>query len=687
VTDLTVEGANHYISEHGLINKNTRVYFEELPQWPSPEPVDRLRATVRSAEGVRVGMRATGNPGGPGHGWVKARYIDPDPKGYKLIRDPKTGHFFTFIPAKLEDNQILMQSDPGYEHRIMGSGPPALMKAWRWGKWDIVAGGYFDRVWNHERQVLTPFAIPSGWRLRRGFDWGSSKPSSLGFWAITDGEPLPEDHPIYPGRLFPRGSIIRIGEWYTVAREMGVIKPNQGMQLSNEDLGAGIWERSIGRNWQGCVADPSIWTQAGGRSIYDQMRDGAQKVGGRLVFLKADTTRVAGWKVLAGMMEESSKPVPEGRGLWVFETCDQFIRTVPVLQMDDKHPDDIDTDAEDHCLAGDTRIWTSDGLRAIRDLVGTEGSVVTIGGRTEPFRSCRLTRAATPTVRVLLLDGSVIRCTPDHRILTVAGWREAGSLNSSDRVVTAWTPSCSATPSRNLPGSGTTSASSTSSETVKDCIDVSGKRRMGTFPLDITSITGMTIERTTPSRTWSCSQAPTISASTDRSVPIASSATRLARQRRSGTGARLDSSGTGSTTRGIAESDCNAGLSEPASIASSLSRYPTLSVPWCDSALAAARWQPQGLLASTPRRGNAVIAESRSPSSTDTASRNTVHRGAVGVALVVPAPACDVFCLTVPGAGCFAVEGGAIVANCADESRYVAMSALKGGGSIEPLVI
>ena len=55
----------------------TRVYVEELGTFPSASPVLRLMATLRSGEGVRCGFRATGNPGGPGHQWVKARYIDP----------------------------------------------------------------------------------------------------------------------------------------------------------------------------------------------------------------------------------------------------------------------------------------------------------------------------------------------------------------------------------------------------------------------------------------------------------------------------------------------------------------------------------------------------------------------------------------------------------------------------------
>ena len=38
----------------------------------------------------------------------------------------------------------------------------------------------------------------------------------------------------------------------------------------------------------------------------------------------------------------------ERPGLFVFSTCRQFIRTVPVLPRDARDPDDVDTEAEDH---------------------------------------------------------------------------------------------------------------------------------------------------------------------------------------------------------------------------------------------------------------------------------------------------------------------------------------------------
>jgi hypothetical protein len=324
----------------------TWLCFEELTNWPTSGPIDKLRATLRSAYGVLTQFRATCNPGGPGHNWVKARYITPAPAGHTPIKDPKSGRLRVYIPARLEQNPALFLNDPDYEHNVFGSGPPHLVKAWRYGDWDIVAGGFFDDIWRPERHILGQFKIPQSWRWRRSFDWGSAAPSSLGIWAESSGEAAPD------GRIFPRGSLVRVNEWYTVAKGRdGLVKPNEGLRLKNKDLGAGVAQRCHGRTWSVSVADPSIFTEQGGKSIYDQMVEGASAADHVLEFDKADNSRVAGWSLMRDMLEESSKETPESPGIWVFENCVEWLRTVPVLQRDERDLDDVDTKAEDH--AGD----------------------------------------------------------------------------------------------------------------------------------------------------------------------------------------------------------------------------------------------------------------------------------------------------------------------------------------------
>ena len=328
--------------------------IDELTNFPTPEPLDRMRACLRSRHGVPVQIRLTGNPGGPGHQWVKARYVDPSPRGYQLLTDPETGLERVFIPARLEDNPALTEKDPLYEVRLLQSGPPSLVKAWRWGIWDIVAGGFFDDLFVPSRHMLPVFQVPTCWRVRVSFDWGSARPSSFGIWAeVTDAAPDGYDLP----RVFPRGSLIRTQEWYTVARDplSGHVRPNVGMRLSSEDVGAGIAARLANtRRPKIAVADPSIFTQHGGPSIHERMVAGAAAEGYRLSFAKADNSRTTGWQRVRSMLEEAAKDQPEYPGLWVSERCENWIRTVPVVQQDPANPDDVDTDAEDHA-ADDTR--------------------------------------------------------------------------------------------------------------------------------------------------------------------------------------------------------------------------------------------------------------------------------------------------------------------------------------------
>jgi len=341
----------------------SRIYAEELQAWPDPAPIQMIKAILRSAEGVPVGFRASANPGGPGQNWVAARYVFPAPGGYKRIWDPEIEQELMFIPARLEDNEILMRNDPSYEARLRGSGPEYLVKAWRYGDWNIAAGGYFDDVFRSDKHIIKPFTVPESWHLRRSFDWGFSKPSSMGVWAISDGTVVEEQ-----GLYFPRGSMIRIKEWYTAERKNGVVVPNHGMKLSNQDLGLGIARMSLETlheyeqdRFRGCVADPAIFTAHGGPSIYDQMRSSAFMLQHRLYLNKADNSRIAGWQQMRKMLQEAAKDNPEEPGLWVCETCTDWIRTVPIIGRDDRNQDDIDSKSEDHC-ADECRYAVMSGL-------------------------------------------------------------------------------------------------------------------------------------------------------------------------------------------------------------------------------------------------------------------------------------------------------------------------------------
>lgn len=314
--------------------------WEEITNHATSVGIDKIKATLRSVHGVRCQWLATGNPGGAGHNWVKARFISPA-KPFTPHQDPKTGEWRIFIPSKLADNRILMRSDPKYAERLKSAGPEWLVKAWLGGIWDIVAGGMFDDVWEQDVHVLTPFKIPRSWTVKRAFDWGSSAPFSLGWWAESNGEVLPGMRHFYPGTM------IRIAEWYGWSGE-----PNKGVKMIDTDIAKEALEKEEALKKEFGIttinegpADPSIFSVENGVSIGQGLYDAGLK-------FEAATggpgSRKSGWELIRRMMKAAKKTPMEEKGLYVFDSCRQFIRTVPVLPRDMKKIDDVDTTAEDH---------------------------------------------------------------------------------------------------------------------------------------------------------------------------------------------------------------------------------------------------------------------------------------------------------------------------------------------------
>jgi hypothetical protein len=228
-------------------------------------------------------------------------------------------------------------------------------------------------VWEEKRQMLRNFPVPPTWRYRRSLDWGSASPSSLGLWGVSSGEPIREG--IYKGRIFPRGSLVRLGEWYTVARDSsGAIKPNEGLRLSNTQLGIGIARltKRVQANpmiWTGCVADTQVFENDGGPSIYDQMRQGAMGEGHNLLFQRADKRRVPGWTRMYQMLYQSALEEPTEAGIWYLDSCAQFRRTIPVLQMNERNMEDVAKQGEDH--TGDETRYASMTIRSTQPLVAS----------------------------------------------------------------------------------------------------------------------------------------------------------------------------------------------------------------------------------------------------------------------------------------------------------------------------
>lgn len=323
----------------------TRVYIEEATNFPSSAPIDLLRGTLRSAVGVPVGLRLTGNPGGPGHHWVKARYITPDPRGWRILKDTFKGFVGedivlerVFIPSRISDNALLYKNDPSYVARLRQAGSEALVRAWLEGNWDLVDGAFFD-CWDDKRHVLRTRdwlpRIPPYSNKFRAFDWGYARPFCVGWYAVSDGT-----------WGLPDGALLKYREWYGTTG-----KANEGAKMTADQVAMGIRSREmhplepkLTDVITQAVADPSIFVRDGGPSIWETMAaNGVQ-------WRRADNKRVAGWAEMRRRLN-GIEGVPL---LYFLDCCDDSIRTIPTLQVDPVDPEDLDTESEDHA-ADETR--------------------------------------------------------------------------------------------------------------------------------------------------------------------------------------------------------------------------------------------------------------------------------------------------------------------------------------------
>ena len=127
-----------------------RILIEELSQIPREKDYLKLISSCRtSVPELRPQIFATTNPDDPGLEWIKERWKIPDLPDFNKIYTNQTedGRRTVFIPAKLEDNPQLIQSDPNYMKFLesLKTVDYELWEAWRVGNWKGfgVEGAYY----------------------------------------------------------------------------------------------------------------------------------------------------------------------------------------------------------------------------------------------------------------------------------------------------------------------------------------------------------------------------------------------------------------------------------------------------------------------------------------------------------------------------------------------------------------
>ncbi|EAX47548.1 protein of unknown function DUF264 [Thermosinus carboxydivorans Nor1] len=310
------------------------IAFDELTHFDERQYLYLLSRCRTSDPALRCYVRAASNPGGPGHHWVKARFIDVAPPG-KTYVDPVTGLTRCFVPARVFDNPILLRADPLYLKRLE-SLPEAERKALLLGDWDAFAGQVFSE-WRRDVHVVEPFAIPAGWLRFRAMDWGFSKPYCILWFAVDYNGVIYVYRELYglkPG-------CVDVGTQETAREVAQKVKAAEDWKNFIADEGVKLETQLSGEKIAYGVADPACWAKTGhdGPSI-------AETFASEGVFWKpADNDRLQGKMQVHLRLRGWG---PERPGLKVFNTCTNLIRTLPALCYDAHRPEDVDTTQEDH---------------------------------------------------------------------------------------------------------------------------------------------------------------------------------------------------------------------------------------------------------------------------------------------------------------------------------------------------
>ncbi len=331
-----IDEASH-LTEYQLNYLKTR---NRLGGWRPEKDADRL---------PRFAMGS--NPGGPGHLYLKAIFLDQSPPETifhdTTMRDPDNpddkGWPSIFIPARIADNKFI---DADYRASFSGL-PPELARSLREGDWDAVVGQALHNL-SRERHQLRPFVPPKYATRFMGIDWGTASPFSVCWFCVSDGWELKGKNG-WPDRWIPAGAVVMYAEYYGWNG-----RPNHGARMSPQSVAREIirQEEDRGESMDYRVGDTEMWANRSGPGPAEWF----ETVDPRLIMRKAIKDRKRNYaEVLARLagnpryMEDGT--VEEDPLFFVTANCTHFWRTCPSLILDETDPEKGPETKlqEDHC--------------------------------------------------------------------------------------------------------------------------------------------------------------------------------------------------------------------------------------------------------------------------------------------------------------------------------------------------
>lgn len=166
---------------------------DEIGNVPDERVVDLVQAEIRCPNPDVIRMwRGSGNPGKPGHAWIKRRFVNKCGRDGRTVfvrklwlPGAKEPTYLTrrFIPGTVLDNPVYA-NDPLYMAQLWTL-PETLRRQLLFGDWDAGYGQALDEL-DEAVHFVKPFIPPDGWPLIAAFDWGYAHNWVLVYGAVQE---------------------------------------------------------------------------------------------------------------------------------------------------------------------------------------------------------------------------------------------------------------------------------------------------------------------------------------------------------------------------------------------------------------------------------------------------------------------------------------------------------------------
>ena len=295
------------------------IRFDELTHFTEFQ-YSYMISRIRGVNNFPKQIKSSTNPGSIGHEWVKRRFIENKIPQQVYIDDLERSSMF--IPAKVQENNFLMDSDPKYITRLQQLGENerrALLE----GDWDIFEGQYFSEF-RKEIHSCTSFVIPEHWNRYRVLDYGLDMLAC--YWIA----------------LNEKGEVFVYKELYE-------------NNLIIKEAASRIKEVNGSDRFICTYAPPDLWNrrQETGKNAADIFAENGVPI------IKSKNDRVNGWYSVKDWLyvhekrDEHNGELKKTSNLKIFSNCINLIRTLPAIQKSESNPNDCATEPHELTHAPD----------------------------------------------------------------------------------------------------------------------------------------------------------------------------------------------------------------------------------------------------------------------------------------------------------------------------------------------